>query len=54
MHGKGVFAWPSGQVYEGEYYEDQKHGFGKFKEEDGSYYEGNWLFGQRHGRGALI
>ena len=28
MHGLGVYTWPDGRVYEGEYREDKKHGFG--------------------------
>ncbi len=28
MHGQGVFSWPDGRRYEGEYHEDKKHGFG--------------------------
>lgn len=29
MHGKGIFKWPDGRVYEGDYIEDKKHGFGR-------------------------
>ncbi|MFN9901019.1 MAG: membrane-binding protein, partial [bacterium] len=28
MHGQGVFSWPDGRRYEGEYLQDKKHGFG--------------------------
>ena len=35
MHGKGVFKWPDGRVYEGDYYFDKKHGFGRVKWPDG-------------------
>lgn len=30
MNGKGVFVWPDGRKYEGEYVDDKKEGFGKF------------------------
>ena len=30
MNGKGVFKWPDGRVYEGEYYEDLKQGNGRY------------------------
>ena len=29
MHGKGIFRWVDGRVYDGEYLNDKKHGFGK-------------------------
>jgi len=40
MHGKGVFSWPDGRKYEGEYLEDKKHGYGMFRWNDGRVYEG--------------
>jgi len=30
MDGKGVFVWPDGRSYNGEYKEDKKHGRGLF------------------------
>ncbi len=42
MHGKGIFKWPDGRVYEGDYYEDKKHGFGIVKWPNGKVYEGHW------------
>ncbi len=42
MHGKGIFKWPDGRVYEGVYYEDKKHGFGIVKWPNGKVYEGHW------------
>jgi len=30
MHGKGIFTWPDGRVYEGDYYDDKKQGQGVF------------------------
>jgi hypothetical protein len=42
MHGKGVFKWPDGRVYEGDYVNDKKHGIGKVTWPDGRVYEGEW------------
>ena len=30
MHGVGVFTWPDGRVYDGEYFDDKKQGRGVF------------------------
>ena len=30
MHGKGVFTWEDGRVYEGSYIKDRKEGYGNF------------------------
>lgn len=35
MHGKGVFTWPEGRKYEGEYEFDKKHGYGVLTLPDG-------------------
>jgi hypothetical protein len=51
MQGKGVFTWPDGRKYEGEYLNDKKHGFGIFTFKDGRVYEGEWENGKQHGRG---
>lgn len=42
MHGKGIFKWPDGRVYTGDYFEDKKHGFGIVKWPNGKVYEGHW------------
>jgi L1 cell adhesion molecule like protein len=46
MHGRGVFTWPDGRKYEGEYVEDKKEGKGVFYWPDGRQYKGNWLNGK--------
>ena len=28
MHGKGVYQWKDGRIYQGDYLNDKKHGFG--------------------------
>lgn len=45
MHGKGLFAWPDGKVYNGEYINDKKEGYGEFKWPDGKIYKGAWKDG---------
>lgn len=40
MHGKGVFTWPNGDVYIGDFIEDLKTGRGKYEWEDGRTYVG--------------
>jgi len=45
MHGKGLFAWPDGKVYIGEYIDDKKEGYGEFKWPDGKIYKGAWKDG---------
>lgn len=51
MEGKGLFTWPDGRKYEGEYKNDKKCGFGVFYWPDGRIYRGEWLEGKQHGRG---
>lgn len=46
MNGKGIFTWPDGRVFEGNYLNDKKHGPGKFIWPDGRMYEGVWENGK--------
>ena len=46
MDGKGVFDWPDGRKYEGDYLEDKKHGLGTFYWPDGRKYTGSWFNGK--------
>lgn len=54
MQGKGVFTWPDGRKYVGDYQNDQKHGIGTFTWQDGRVYHGEWVEGKQHGRGTYI
>jgi len=40
MHGKGIYEWGDGRVYQGSYVSDMREGFGLFKWPDGRSYEG--------------
>ena len=53
MHGEGVFTWPDGRRYEGEYRNDLKDGYGTFKWRDGREYSGRWFHGRQHGEGIF-
>jgi hypothetical protein len=46
MHGKGVFKWPDGKNYDGEYVDDKKEGYGEFTWSDGRKYRGQWKNGK--------
>ena len=46
MEGYGVFEWPDGRKYEGEYKDDKKEGYGTFYWPDGRKYTGAWLNGK--------
>lgn len=51
MDGTGIFTWPDGRKYEGEYKEDKKSGVGKFFWPDERAYYGFWEEGKQHGNG---
>ena len=46
MHGRGIFKWPDGRSYEGEYQNDKKHGRGIFVSAHGRIKEGFWQNGK--------
>ena len=41
-NGQGKFWHADGDVYEGEWRDDQKHGFGVYNHMSGARYEGHW------------
>jgi hypothetical protein len=47
----GIFSWPDGRRYEGDYRDDKKDGNGVFSWNDGRKYEGQWANGKQHGEG---
>ena len=50
MHGYGVFTWPDGRKYEGEYVNDHKVGQGSFYWPNGRIYKGGWKDGKMEGK----
>ncbi len=54
MHGKGIYTWNDGRIYEGEFSDDKKHGFGIYTWADGRKYEGLWADGKQNGKGKYI
>ena len=48
----GIFSWPDGRRYEGDYKDDKKDGNGVFSWNDGRKYEGQWANGKQHGEGT--
>lgn len=54
MHGKGLYKWPDGGEYYGEYLNNIKHGVGKFKWANGKIYEGPFKNGKPHGVGKMF
>ena len=53
MDGRGVFTWPDGRKYEGEYKDDKKEGYGVFEWTDGKKYRGHWQNGKQNGEGEF-
>ena len=54
MEGKGIFEWPDGRKYDGNYVDDLKSGVGTFywPGPDKRKYEGHWLKGKQDGEGT--
>jgi hypothetical protein len=50
----GILEYSNGDIYDGEWANDQRHGRGKFvSESTGVTYLGDWREGMRHGQGSL-
>jgi hypothetical protein len=53
-HGQGVYKSAFGDVYEGEFKDDQYHGHGMLVFQSKATYNGQWFNGMRHGQGIYI
>jgi hypothetical protein len=53
MHGRGLYSWPNGEEYEGEYVMNKKQGYGSYRWKNGKRYIGEWLNNLRHGKGCI-
>ena len=47
MEGEGVFEWPDGRIYNGEYVNDKKEGYGKYFWPNRKNYKGMWRDGEK-------
>jgi len=47
MHGKGVFIWSTGEMYDGDWQNNDQQGTGVMKQKDGSVlHSGSWAYGK--------
>ena len=53
LHGRGVYTWPDGRKYDGEYKDDKKDGQGTYTWPDGKRYEGGWKDSKQHGEAVF-
>ena len=53
MHGKGVYTWPDGNRYTGEYINGKKEGWGVYTWSSGKEFEGTWKNGRQDGYGYM-
>ncbi len=47
MHGRGLFKYTNGDVFEGEFLSDVRHGAGVHRDKFGNHIEQMWRNGQR-------
>ena len=52
MHGRGVYRYADGSVYEGDFKDGKKHGRGVYRSASGNLYEGDYKDGKMHGQGV--
>ena len=52
--GEGIFEYPDGGKYQGNWRHDKRHGDGVYWYPNGDIYSGEWRFGTKHGRGTFI
>ena len=53
MHGRGLFVWPDGSQYEGQWKKNVRHGEGTYLSASGTIYRGRFWKNMRHGPGVL-
>jgi hypothetical protein len=53
-HGYGIYTYPDGSIYEGEWEHDNRNGRGIYTYADGGKYEGGWKDNKKSGQGTRI
>ena len=53
MHGNGIYKWPDGNIYKGEYKNNIREGEGEFIWKDGRKFKGKFKNGRPNGQGFL-
>ncbi|MCB0705950.1 MAG: caspase family protein [Saprospiraceae bacterium] len=51
--GKGIYVYPDGSRYEGEFYKGEPEGLGTVVYQNGDRYEGEWMSNTPHGQGIM-
>ena len=54
FHGYGVYRYPSGARYEGDWVDGEQHGYGVLIYPNGDRYEGNWVDGEPPDDGKFV
>ena len=52
INGQGVYIFPKGEKYEGEWKDGKRHGHGTYTFSDGEKYVGEFKDGKKHGKGV--
>ena len=52
-HGQGIYIYPDGWKYVGQWENDRKHGYGTMTHPDGTKYEGEWKNNLPNGQGTI-
>jgi hypothetical protein len=54
MDGLGLYYWPAGDIFMGEYAQDKRHGSGVYTSVKGAVYKGEYKQGDRSGWGEFV
>ena len=48
-HGRGIYTWANGDIYNGTFIENARTGNGRMAYKNGDLYDGDWLNGLKDG-----
>ncbi|MBF0213841.1 MAG: hypothetical protein HQM00_09815 [Magnetococcales bacterium] len=54
QHGQGIYLYPSGDTYSGQWRDGIRHGQGVYQFKNGDIYSGEWQNNQKHGQGSYL